>query len=730
VLVLTGRALFFSVLTVVCQDIRETCVGDQCPAPGRSVLQVTNTKDSFDVKKLQEDDVEGESPVERKPELTFRQEGGMVIEKHGKFEIHSYAAVSTSTDEDKKWIISFTGGDTSSDLTQVENAMLPEMTEDFKSDSKDGGISVLMVNGTRDSLKKGLDRLQSYMDITIEEDGEMHMLPVMNPPGETDAGSLADTTSPKSWGLDRIDDRSGLDNSYSSPTGVTGDGVHVLVYDTGILAAHADFEGRAIHTLDVTSGKPVECNGSVTCADDTQGHGTHCAGTIGGKAYGVAKNSKLHAVKVLGDDGRGSWSWMIEALNWAKTAATLRPAIISASLGGRGRLLGLKYAVNAVTSAGVAVVVAAGNENDDACGYSPAYVPSAITVGATTKSDARAAFSNYGSCLDIFAPGKDIVSASIESNTGSVSYSGTSMACPHVSGAAALVFSEDPTRTVTEVEHLLKQRTTTGVVKDAKKGSPNRLLYTGLDTGGPTPVPTTEPPTPVPTPQPTAPKLPTPATNCSFESNESNSNEYYCGLWHNVADLDEFDWTPGTSATPTFGTGPVFAADGSTYMYIEASTKEKDDSAILQAIPLIFASDMVMKFKYHMRGSICMGSLAVTVNGARVWSRSGDQGWNWRDGIVDISQYKGTQPTIAFKATVGKCHRSDIAIDSVRFAPPPAPTPQPTPSPPGHWNPWIPWTARVPPGPGFAPPGPLGPVEAPGPQGPSGIAGPHGLPGS
>merc|ERR1719264_445610 len=111
---------------------------------------------------------------------------------------------------------------------------------------------------------------------------------------------------------------------------------------------------------------------------------------------------------------------MIEALNWAKTAATLRPAIISASLGGRGQSLGLKYAVNAVTSAGVVVVVAAGNENDDACGYSPAHVPSAITVGATTKSDARAAFSNYGSCLDIFAPGKDIVSASIESNTGSV----------------------------------------------------------------------------------------------------------------------------------------------------------------------------------------------------------------------------------------------------------------------------------------------------------------------
>merc|ERR1719215_1528430 len=114
------------------------------------------------------------------------------------------------------------------------------------------------------------------------------------------------------------------------------------------------------------------------------------------------------------------------------------------------------------------------------------------------------------------------------------------MACPHVSGAAALVFSEDPTRTVTEVEHLLKQRTTTGIVQDVKKGSPNRLLYTGLDTGG------SPPPTPVPTPQPTAPKLPTPATNCSFPFNESNSNEYYCGLWHNVADLDEFDWTPGT----------------------------------------------------------------------------------------------------------------------------------------------------------------------------------------
>jgi subtilisin family serine protease len=272
--------------------------------------------------------------------------------------------------------------------------------------------------------------------------------------------------NPPSWGLDRIDQRNlPLNNSYTYPN--TASNVHAYIIDTGIRRTHTDLGGRATTGVDeVTSGGT---------ADDCNGHGTHVSGTVGGSSYGVAKGVQLVAVRVLDCNGSGTTAQVAAGIDWV-TANAVKPAVANMSLGG-GVDTTLDNAVTNSINSGVTYGIAAGNSNADACTSSPARVPAAITVGATDSSDNRASFSNFGTCLDIFAPGVNITSAWNTNDTATNTISGTSMATPHVVGAAALVASANPNWTPQQIRDSLVNNATSGAVVNPGSGSPNKLLY-------------------------------------------------------------------------------------------------------------------------------------------------------------------------------------------------------------------------------------------------------------
>lgn len=278
--------------------------------------------------------------------------------------------------------------------------------------------------------------------------------------------TTSDTQTGATWGLDRTDQRARpLDTSFSYPASA-GTGVTAYILDTGILETHQEFTGR------MKPGYTAINDGRGTT--DCDGHGTHVAGTVGGSVYGIAKKVDLVPVRVLGCDGSGTWSGVIAGMDWV-AANHIKPAVANLSLGG-GASSTIDDAVQRMVNAGVTVVVAAGNANRNACNYSPARAVNAITVGATTSSDARASYSNFGSCLDIFAPGSSITSAWYNSTSATTTISGTSMASPHVAGVAALILS-GTTLTPAAVTSQLVNAATTGVVTSRGTGSPNRLLY-------------------------------------------------------------------------------------------------------------------------------------------------------------------------------------------------------------------------------------------------------------
>ncbi|KQR01082.1 S8 family peptidase [Deinococcus sp. Leaf326] len=322
------------------------------------------------------------------------------------------------------------------------------------------GITVLSVYGqaiegfAAKLSTQNVDKLRANTNVEyVEQDGMMYA-------NATQSGAT--------WGLDRIDQRN-LPLSGTYVYNKTGSGVKAYIIDTGINTSHTSFGGRAVWGTNTTGdGRNTDC----------QGHGTHVAGTVGSSTWGVAKGASLVAVKVLDCSGSGTNSGVISGINWALSNKGSATAVANMSLGGPASSA-VDDAVNNAGSRGLVMVVAAGNENQNACNVSPARASGSgvITVGATTRSDVRASYSNYGSCVDLFAPGSDITSAWIGSTTASNTISGTSMATPHVAGAVALLLQGNTGISASSARTTILNTTTNGVVT-SENGSPDKLLYT------------------------------------------------------------------------------------------------------------------------------------------------------------------------------------------------------------------------------------------------------------
>ncbi|MEU5398036.1 S8 family peptidase [Streptomyces sp. NPDC005963] len=263
------------------------------------------------------------------------------------------------------------------------------------------------------------------------------------------------------WGLDRIDQRSGRDGAYTYTR--NGSGVTAYIIDSGIFTSHPDFGNRARNVFDAFGGNGSDCNG----------HGTHVAGTVGGSTYGVAKGVQLRGVKVLDCQGSGSFSGIIAGFDWVRQNAA-RPAVANASLGG-GYSAALNNAATALANSGVHTTVAAGNNNQNACNYSPASAAGALSIAASDSADNKASFSNHGQCVDLYGPGVNILST--RSGGGTTTMSGTSMAAPHVAGVAALYKATYGDASSTTVNNWIVTNSTANAIRGNVSGTPNRMLF-------------------------------------------------------------------------------------------------------------------------------------------------------------------------------------------------------------------------------------------------------------
>ena len=344
------------------------------------------------------------------------------------------------------------------------------------------------VEKTYSSALKGYSAVMTEADaVKLSEDPRVKFV-------EEDGVVESQTTqTDATWGIARIDQReyvSVLDTNYNYDA--SGRGVSVYVLDTRVLTTHPDFEGRAVDAYDYFNDSTPVSNCSA--------HGTHVAGTIASRTYGVAKNATIYSVAVLPCSGLGTSSSVIAGLNWVSSHAT-RPAVVNMSLAS-GVSSAIEGAVQNLINSGITNVSAAGNYNADACNYSPGRMADVINVGATNNGDLRDTNSDFGRCVDIFAPGVGILSTWNTASQYSGTLSGTSTAAPHVAGAAAIYLEANPTASPQQVASYLTGQATSGILSNIGTGSPNLLLYSYVPTGGtPTPTPTPSPtPTPTPTP--------------------------------------------------------------------------------------------------------------------------------------------------------------------------------------------------------------------------------------
>jgi subtilisin family serine protease len=305
------------------------------------------------------------------------------------------------------------------------------------------------LNGFAAQLNAGqLNALQHNPNVDyIEEDQE---------------ASVDATQSSAIWGLDRIDQRN-LPLSTTYTYNQTASNVYAYIIDTGIQTSHSQFGGRAAVSYDALGGNGQDCNG----------HGTHVAGTVGGSAYGVAKAVRLRAIRVLNCSGSGTYAQIIAGVNWV-TGNHANPAVANMSLGGNYSS-SLNAAVTNMVNSGVFTAVAAGNSSANACNYSPASASGTLTVAASDRTDTRASFSNYGSCVDVYAPGVSITSAWLNGATNTIS--GTSMASPHVAGVAALYKATYGNVSSATIASWIITNSSSNAIKSNPSGTPNRLLF-------------------------------------------------------------------------------------------------------------------------------------------------------------------------------------------------------------------------------------------------------------
>ncbi|MFF9850986.1 S8 family peptidase [Streptomyces litmocidini] len=307
----------------------------------------------------------------------------------------------------------------------------------------------------------------SASGLTVQEAKRLAADPAVDTVVQNKRFSIKETQEkPPSWGLDRIDQtETAGDDKYTYPDG-GGEGVTAYVIDTGVRISHQDFGGRATHGFDAVDNDDS--------ADDGNGHGTHVAGTIAGTSHGVAKKAKIVAVRVLDDNGSGTTEQVVAGIDWV-TKNHSGPSVANMSLGG-GADEALDAAVQRAIASGVTFAVAAGNESSDAGQGSPSRVPEALTVASSTKDDEQSDFSNFGAVVDLYAPGSDITSDWNDSDTGAKTISGTSMATPHVTGAAALYLAAHPTATPADTAAALTGAATSDAIKNPSSGTANKLL--------------------------------------------------------------------------------------------------------------------------------------------------------------------------------------------------------------------------------------------------------------